>query len=259
MPLEDKSSDLSGDESDSHTSNDSDTDLPDCENPPPSMANPVAPEPGQVQSQVVMNIDVVTGGKPILKCKNCDQKFINIKSWMKHEAKCGHTIFKCSTCETRFKNLRYLKIHVKTIHKEPMFSCDNPGCETKFHTKAKLKSHMKKHQTCKCKTCHKSFKNQKVLKSHKFKKHNIKKSQIKKEWKCTLCPKTLKTDRGLRYHTQLHNMIIEDQTLEGVVAKIDVAPIEEIVGDHGAILMRVEHSEDVSQEAVVEIVEVNGS
>ena len=264
-PLENESSDISSDDSDSHPSNDSDTDLPDCENFPSSVANQVAPELAQVQSQVVPNINAVTEvetnprGKPILKCKKCDKKFINLKSCIKHESKCGQTVFECNTCETKFKNLKYCKIHFKTLHKQPMFSCDNPGCETKFHTKAKLNSHMKKHQTCKCKTCHKSFKNQKVLKSHKFKKHNIKKSQTKKEWKCTLCPKTLKTDRGLRYHTQLHNMIIEDQTLEGVVAKIDVAPMEGIDGDQGAVLIMVEHNEDLVQEAMEEIIEVDGS
>ena len=263
-PLEDESSDLSGDESDSHPSNVSDSDLPVSENPPSSVANPVASEP--VQAQVVLNIDDVTEretnhrGKPIRKCKKCDKKFINLKSCMKHEAKCGQIIFKCNTCKTRFKNWRYLKIHFKTLHKEQMFSCDNPGCETKFHTQAKLKSHMKKHQICKCKTCHKSFKNKKVLKSHNYKKHHSKKHPKKKVWTCIVCQHTVKSERGHRYHMQLHkNMPVEDQIVEGDIVEIDVAPMEGIDGDQGAVLIMVEHNEDLVQEAMEEIIEVDGS
>ena len=149
----------------------------------------------------------------IVKCKKCDRKFIGLKSHHKHEVKCAKTIFKCNVCQQTLKNLRYLKVHVKNIHKKSNYKCDIPGCDENFRTAFKLKVHKRTHQEgyTRCSICDKTFKNRSTMKVHKLQVHKLNKCKDNKTWSCKLCPKTFKSDRGLRYHIELH------ESLKGVI------------------------------------------
>ena len=194
------------------------------------------------------------GVKPISKCYKCAKVFKNLKSRHKHEKKCGQTIIVCNICQNKFKSVRYLKRHVKNMHKDPKYQCDNLGCEMRFLTHAKLKAHIKNHNA-KCDICEKSFKNRGSLKSHKYKCHsNIKRS--KTVWKCPICPHTFGSDRGLRYHVLVHKAGEQDQVhevaSEGVqeneIVRKEIGDVEE--GDGSPALFYVE-------EPNVDIVEVD--
>ena len=69
-----------------------------------------------------------------------------------------------------------------------------------------------------CSSCRKTFKNAKTLKSHKYKVHT--KKNIGDDngnlVKCPLCPHTVKSKRGMRYHAQSHKLLNhEDESFEG--------------------------------------------
>ena len=49
------------------------------------------------------------------------------------------------------------------------------------------------------------------MKVHKLQVHKLNKCKDNKTWSCKLCPKTFKSDRGLRYHIELH------ESLKGVI------------------------------------------
>ena len=83
-----------------------------------------------------------------MKCKKCERKFLSLTSHHKHEVKCAKIIYKCNVCQKIRKNLRYLKVHVKNIHKKSTYKCDHPGCEEIFRTAFKLKVHKRKHLEC---------------------------------------------------------------------------------------------------------------
>jgi len=137
-------------------------------------------------------------------CKKCKKKFVNMKCFMKHTASCGNFLYSCLICQKVFKSVRYLKIHVKKVHKEPRHSCQL--CDLKFQTAAKLQSHIKTHAAAKCSVCEKSFKNAGSLRAHKHKVHS-KPDSRRKEWSCTFCTKTLTSERGMRYHITLHKTV----------------------------------------------------
>ena len=80
----------------------------------------------------------------------------------------------------------------------------------KFLTESKLRAHIKSHDKVECQLCGKAFKSKTVLKCHKFKHHNEKQT-VKRIWKCALCPYSVTTDRGLRYHKALVHKEHEEQ------------------------------------------------
>ena len=183
---------------------------------------------------------VQTQGSPqrklVYNCKKCSKTFINLKSYHKHEENCGLSIYVCNLCQTKFKSVRYLKKHVKIVHKEPTILCE--ACEMRFHTLAKLKSHMKKHKSFPCVTCGKSFKNNGSLLTHKYKRHTMK-NPTNKSWSCTFCPKILKSERGMRYHQALHKNIVNGKHQETGVES------EEVEGNYNADPVPDEKSEHV--------------
>ena len=115
----------------------------------------------------------------------------------------------CLKCNKKFKKKKYLKIHVKSQHKEcNTYTCDK--CKLKFKTRRKLNSHEKSAHPIvkvKCSICQREFKNKSTLYVHKNKCHKNSKS-VKKTWPCKMCPKTFQSDRGLRYH-KLHHKNLE--------------------------------------------------
>ena len=194
----------------------------------------VEPSPVSATEQVIAALEASSDAgqreKHILRCKKCGQKFFNMKSHKKHEVKCEITVYKCSICETKFKSRRYLKVHVKKIHKEPKLSCNHIGCDERFQTKFKLKVHARIHNEDTkntCDVCGTEFKNKNTLKVHVAKKHN-KKAKDKKVWSCRVCPRTFKSDRGLRFHKQLHEDL-EKQVSQDAFENSDE---QELADDH---------------------------
>ena len=165
--------------------------------------------------EVAINIE--SGNIPVresavFSCKLCKKKFISLKCFLNHQFKCGKICYACNICQKMFKCVRYLKMHVKKVHREPMHSCEL--CELQFQTPAKLKTHIKTHAVAKCITCGKLFKNVASLRAHKNKVHiklDSRKGQI---WSCTFCTKKLTSERGMRYHITLHKTILDDVVSE---------------------------------------------
>ena len=146
---------------------------------------------------------------PGLKCGKCRRDFKNLKSCIKHEKQCGLTTVVCNKCQVKFKTIRYLKRHIRDIHKEPEYVCDCEGCDMRFSTKFKLKTHIKNHNAS-CDQCGKTFKNTNSLKTHRMKSHTNKTRSSKKSWICSVCQHKVKSERGLRYHMQLHKELGEE-------------------------------------------------
>ena len=146
-------------------------------------------------------------------CKKCFKVYSNLKSFVKHSSRCGQTIVKCKICHVKFKSTKSLKRHNKKKHnRAPQFECDK--CEMKFRTEAKLISHTKIHTSVKCNDCFKSFPTRGALKVHRFRLHGNKvpseaKKVAKKVWSCPVCQHTTSSDRGMRYHVQLHSTVEE--------------------------------------------------
>ena len=181
-------------------------------------------------------------GKVRVSCRNCPRKFVNLKALINHEQQCGLSCVVCNICKTEFKCVTYLKKHVKKIHsKEPPFKCTQ--CKIKFRTETKLVSHMKDHNVG-CQECGKPFKNRDSLRSHIRKSHrNIK---TKKIWCCPICPLKLKSDRGMRYHVQLH----KDREMAKKKSPVEEAIAESENEDHGGGEIIVE--EDLIEDSLVD-------
>ena len=170
----------------------------------PPMSNKVGMSPGSDSSSRVTSY-----------CSKCGKIFVNLKSCVKHERKCGSVCFMCNICQGTFKSVRYLKVHIKKIHdKVSEFDCDQ--CDSKFRTLAKLSSHKKDHNVV-CDQCTKPFKNRDSLKSHIRKSHI--KPKGKKTWYCYRCPRTFNSGRGLRYHAMVHKLDVDGPTGQKVVSE----------------------------------------
>ena len=142
----------------------------------------------------------------VYSCLKCKKTFKKYKWCENHKVKCGSVYVVCNMCNKRFKSVRYLKVHIKTIHVKPKIQCDKAGCDMKFLTESKLRAHIKSHDKVECESCGKTFKSKNVLKCHKNK-HHGQKQTVERIWKCSLCPHSVKSERGLRYHKDLvHNV-----------------------------------------------------
>ena len=155
------------------------------------------------QTGVQQDIPVVYSS---LKCK---KTFMKYKWCENHKVKCGSVHVVCNMCNKRFKSVRYLKVHIKTIHVKPKIQCDKADCDMKFLTESKLRAHIKSHDKVECEICGKTFKSKNVLKCHKFK-HHSQKQTVERIWKCSLCPHSVKSERGLRYHKDLVHKVHEE-------------------------------------------------
>ena len=82
----------------------------------------------------------------IFKCKNCGDKFENVKEFQKHkqENKSCHGTFQCDECEKTFKIKQQLEDHVKIHTKYP---CDD--CDKVFNYEVTLQRHVEAaHESC---------------------------------------------------------------------------------------------------------------
>ena len=172
-------------------------------------------ECSEVEVATNVESDIISDRESALfSCKLCKKKYASLKCFLKHQLKCGKILFSCNICQTMFKSVRYLKMHVKNVHKEPRLTCE--FCELKLRTPSKLKSHLKTHSASKCIVCEKSFKNGASLRAHRNKVHNRGEdtSREGKIWSCTFCTKKLTSERGMRYHITLH----KTSTIDDVVS-----------------------------------------
>ena len=192
-----------------------------------------SPNNVNVQERVSKEHGAVDLSNPGLKCGKCSRDYKNLKSCIKHEKKCGLTAVVCNKCQVNFKTIRYLKRHIRDLHKEPEYMCDCEGCDMRFSTKFKLKIHIKNHNAS-CDQCGKTFKNTNSLKTHRMKSHTNKTRSRKKSWICSVCPHEVKSERGLRYHMQLHKEWGEEAD-----------DIEEVKESDEVMEARPEHSEEI--------------
>jgi len=197
---------------------------------------------------------VTPSSNPGLKCRKCRRDFKNLKSFIKHEKQCGLTVICCNKCQVKFKTIRYLKRHVRNMHKEPEYMCEHEGCGMRFLTKFKLKTHMKNHNA-RCNRCDKLFKNTNSLKTHKLKRHTNKTRDSKKAWICPVCQHKVNSARGLRYHKEIHKGIgKEADVIEVVKDTAEVLDVTEVVKEAAGVqdiikktreIAEVNYSEDI--------------
>ena len=76
--------------------------------------------------------------KTNFKCRNCDEKFRNLKELKEHkEGNCGDSSFKCDECDKGFKDQNKLDDHVSKAHVK--YDCEECGQEFKYE--ATLEKH----------------------------------------------------------------------------------------------------------------------
>ena len=80
------------------------------------------------------------------KCRKCDRKFDNWRSYTRHVSTCGkEKDKKCPQCTKTFKDLEKLTNHVTTTHGTTSYSptvCDK--CGKLFKNKDSLRTHQSK-------------------------------------------------------------------------------------------------------------------
>lgn len=128
-------------------------------------------------------------------CKICGLRFLDKTKLIQHVKE--HTlIHKCKICAKKFSSEVSLKSH-ETTHKdvEHPFHCSS--CDSRYATKALLKSHFNKihgAQQWLCTFCHKSLASARALDAHEKFHKGI------KEYQCFLCEKEFVATRRLREH-----------------------------------------------------------
>lgn len=134
----------------------------------------------------------------------------------------------CSQCSLPFAGVKKLREHLRLVHGEIRFKCENCSqtfdeeseyndhllihplvcekCGKTFHKKANLNLHMKRHLEVKpyeCSLCPKSFITRQKLEEH------MNGHSGKKPLKCTLCDKTFSRHSNLIQHRNLHHLNIK--------------------------------------------------
>ena len=233
-------------------------------NPPNELVENVADVDGQSISsvQLINGLDSRASGFAVstvtlddeirYKCERCSKNFKYFGSAINHSKACNQE-YLCLKCKTSFKKLAYLKSHVKNVHSEGKWGCEK--CPLKFRSICKLKGHMKIHinKPVKCSICQRTFKSKAICSSHKSKLHPTKpKLPTKKVWRCTDCPKSFKSDRGLRYHKSLHKKVAEK---DDVVALEREIVIDETYPELEVSLFDIDDNTGVGEEVLVVIEE----
>ncbi|XP_077113804.1 P43 5S RNA-binding protein-like [Ranitomeya variabilis] len=135
-------------------------------------------------------------------CANCQAAFVT-KGTLKRHQKYKHETsdpLKCSVtgCLKTFRKKKALKWHISEHTMEPKFRCDQPGCEWKSNSKAKVAGHIRRHRGYRCpfQGCQTTSSTWSALQKHR-KTHPL-------DLKCTKCNKPFKNKGSLRRHKSTH-------------------------------------------------------
>ena len=126
--------------------------------------------------------------------------------------------FKCDECGLVFKNKDYLRVHVLSVHikrsQTPTHKCES--CGKMFHSQALVNEHYKRTHLVEpstCDVCGKEFKNRSRLQNH-LKTHD-ESSREKVEWKCEICDKSYTCMKSkLKEVKQIHLLTHEEKKFE---------------------------------------------
>lgn len=146
-------------------------------------------------------------------CELCGRRFTKRSCFLQHlsrqhsESCCEQpkTIpaYSCDLCGKVFRTKTNLNEHKNYCSGNLPFLCEHKGCDKKFASSTKLKSHIKlKHDkkfVAICSICNIGF-----VKLSDYKSHKITHSTEKK-FQCTKCEKSYKTLSNLNYHVKFHN------------------------------------------------------
>lgn len=147
-------------------------------------------------------------------CRICKETFTSPfqKSYhlKMHKIKLVNGIYECPICGIEMKRILDLLKHGE--HHENKRPSDCVFCARKFSVKAELKAHMMKmHQTeelFECDYCGMKYTQKYSLKTHMTKNHtSLDKNLNRKNFKCSLCPRTFYYERSLDEHLKLHDKI----------------------------------------------------
>ncbi|KAM4034584.1 P43 5S RNA-binding protein-like [Anomaloglossus baeobatrachus] len=107
---------------------------------------------------------------------------------------------KCSVngCSKTFRKKKALKHHILAHTGEPIFRCDQPGCQWKSNSKAKVAGHIRRHAGYRCpfQGCQTTLPTWSALQKHR-KTHPL-------DLKCSKCQKPFKNRGSLRRHKLTH-------------------------------------------------------
>lgn len=136
--------------------------------------------------------------KELWKCSECEKRFTQRKSLLKHLYK--HTNAACEYCNVSFVTLRDLKQHCVRRHSDQLITYKCDLCPRKFILKAQLVIHMHNHDTSQqynCNVCNETFSTELQLKGHIRAVHT--------SFLCSECGKTFKNNSLLTSHQKVHN------------------------------------------------------
>ncbi|CAG9825091.1 unnamed protein product [Phaedon cochleariae] len=146
-------------------------------------------------------------------CSSCDFQHNQASRMRKHLIVHSEKFYQCDKCSLKTKHEKYLREHLKYVHRDPdtanIFVCDM--CDFKTHRSNLLRKHKithtivgnqkKKVEMYKCEICNFKAKKKFVVQSHV----NIHRPPSERVvYKCELCPYTSKFKQGVSNHMTVH-------------------------------------------------------
>jgi len=133
-------------------------------------------------------------------CQQCKRVFTRLSELKQHE-KFYHRTPKeniaCTICSKKFRAARFLKMHMKCHGENFNFKCHQ--CTTRFRTKCKLETHVKRvHYKVSCEVCGHLVSDKYELENH------MRNHTGEKPFKCNLCDAAYSRQLSLTYHLTTH-------------------------------------------------------